>query len=167
MYHFFGATRPACAKHIHSVTRALLCMLVLLATPLSAQITPWSPPPSTDDAIPITIVLVDNGSPAGLLRRAAVEPRNVILLDSATVDARALSDAVFSMLIMEAVDGAGRRRSNNEIQRASLSAAHPVYPWADEGLHRLLGAAKEPVRGVGRYRSISIWMPPLRGAASN
>lgn len=137
--------------------------LALAGLPLAAQPTPWQSPTSADSLIRMTIVLVDNGSPTGLLRRTSVQPHNVVLVDSATADAQVLSDAIFSMLIMEAVDAVGRRRSNDEVQRPGLSAAHPVYPWAADVLSRLRGVAKEPIRGVGRYRSLTIWVPPLRG----
>ncbi|HEX6372246.1 MAG TPA: hypothetical protein VF006_25230 [Longimicrobium sp.] len=143
--------------------RVLPLALAILAFPLSAQHIPWSSAPPGDSLVPMTIVLVDNRSPTGLLRRTSLDPRNVILLDSATVTAQLLSDAVFSMLIMEAVDAGGQRRGNNEVQRANLSAAHPVYPWAEDALSRLLQSPKEPIRGVGRHRSLTIWMPRLRG----
>src|SRR5688500_5292629 len=106
------------------------CLVLLTcstARPLTGQSTPFEPPASTESAIPVTIVLVENGSRPGLIRRANGEPRNAVLLDSATADAQVLSDAVFSMLIMEAVDGEGRRRNDGEIQRATLSANRPIY----------------------------------------
>ena len=101
-----------------------------------------------------------------MLRRAAAESPNVILLDSATVDAQQLSDAVFHLLILEAQDPQGRRRSNNAAQRARIDQPHPVYSWADEALMRLRSAARQPLE-VGpagqRYRTIQIWVRPLRG----
>jgi hypothetical protein len=157
--------KDASAMKAMALLRFTCAVLLMCSTarPLMGQSTPFEPPLAAGSAIPITIVLVDNGSRPGLIRRANGEPRNVVLLDSATADVQVLSDAVFSMLIMEAVDGDGRRRNDREVQRASLSANRPVYPWAEEALRRLNETAKEPVRGVGRHRALTIWMPPLRG----
>src|SRR5687768_5808771 len=66
-----------------------------------------------DDLIEITLVLVNNGARPTVLRRSRVEPRNVVLLDSATVDARQLSDAVLGLLIAEASDPQGRGRADH------------------------------------------------------
>lgn len=147
---------------LHRFTCAVL-LVCATARPLTGQGALFEPPLSTESAIPITIVLVDNGSRPGLIRRATGEPRNFVLLDSATADVQGLSDAVFSMLIMEAVDGEGRRRNDAEIQRVSLSASRPAYSWAEEALRRLRATPREPVRGIGRGRALTIWMPPLRG----
>jgi hypothetical protein len=133
---------------------------------LSAQASPLTPPTGPDGRIPITLVLTSGGAAPTVLRRAADESPNVVLLDSATVDAQQLSDAVFHLLILEAQDPQGQRRSNNAAQRVRVDQPHPVYSWADEALARLRSAPRRPLevgRAGQRYRTIQIWARPLRG----
>jgi hypothetical protein len=140
-----------------------LLLQVAMAPELAAQNHSPAPTQPHDSLIVITLVLTNHGSVPMLGRRVNLEPRNVILLDSANVDVQLLSDAVFTLLIMEAVDQQGTRRTNHTVHRASLSQNHPVYPWADEALRRLHGASMVVIRGVGRGRAIEISVPGLRG----
>jgi hypothetical protein len=150
-------------------TLALALALVSSATAphLSAQASAFTPPTGPDGRIPITLVLTSDGAAPTVLRPAADESPNVILLDSATADPQQLSDAVFHLLILEAQDPQGQRRSNNAAQRVRLNQPHPVYAWADEALVRLRSAPRRPVEpglaGQRRYRMIQIWARPLRG----
>lgn len=149
-------------------TLALAFALVMSATAphLSAQAEAFTPPTGPDGRIPITLVLTSGGAAPTVLRRAAAESPNVILLDSATVDAQQLSDAVFHLLILEAQDPQGQRRGNNAAQRVRVNQPHPVYSWADEALTRLRSAPRRPLeagRAGERYRTIQIWARPLRG----
>jgi hypothetical protein len=133
---------------------------------LSAQANAFTPPTGPDGRIPITLVLTSGGAAPTVLRRATGESRNVILLDSATADAQQLSDAVFHLLILEAQDPQGQRRNNNAAQRARVAQPHPVYPWADEALARMRNAPRRPLevgRAGQRYRTIQLWVRPLRG----
>jgi hypothetical protein len=155
--------------NLHRRTLALAFALVMSATAphLSAQADAFTPPTGPDGRIPITLVLTSGGAaPPTVLRRAAAESPNVILLDSATVDAQQLSDAVFHLLILEAQDPQGQHRGNNAAQRVRVNQPHPVYSWADEALMRLRSAPRRPL-DVGpagqRYRIIQIWARPLRG----
>jgi hypothetical protein len=149
-------------------TLAIAFALVMSAAVphLSAQADVFTPPTGPDGRIPITLVLTSGGAAPTVLRRAAAESPNVILVDSATVDAQQLSDAVFHLLILEAQDPQGRRRSNNAAQRVRATQPHPVYSWADEALVRLQSAPPRPL-AVGpaaqRYRTVQIWARPLRG----
>lgn len=132
---------------------------------LSAQTDAFSPSTGPDRRIPITLVLTVDGAAPTVLRRAAAGSPNVILLDSATVNAQQLSDAVFHLLILEAQDPQGRGRSNNAAQRVRADQPHPVYSWADEALVRLASAPLHTLAGSAgqRYRTIQIWATPLRG----
>ena len=66
---------------------ALAFALVMSATAphLSAQADAFMPPTGPDGRIPITLLLTSGGAAPTVLRRAAAESPNVILLDSATV----------------------------------------------------------------------------------
>jgi hypothetical protein len=154
--------------------KSLICTLAAVvvlsawgAVPhLAAQASPLTPPTGQDGRISITLVLTESGGTPTLLRRAGSEPRNIILLDAATVDVQQLSDAVFHLLIVEAQDPQGQRRGDNVAQRVRVSTPHPVYSWADEALQRLRGAAPQTVAGVGagrQHRAVQIWAAPLRG----
>jgi hypothetical protein len=148
-----------------------LASLVLLsvwgAVPhLAAQVSPLTPPTAPDGRVPITLVLTGSGAAPTLLRRADNGRRNVIMVDSATVDAQQLSDAVFQLLILEAQDPQGERRANNTAQRLRLDRQHPVYSWAAEALQHLRSAPFRPVAGLragSRHRTVQIWVRPLRG----
>jgi hypothetical protein len=156
---------------MNNLTRRTLALAVALvvsaaAPHLSAQASALTPPTGPDGRIPITLVLTSGGAAPTVLRRAADESPNVILLDSATVDAQQLSDAVFHLLILEAQDPRGQRRSNNAAQRVRVDQPHPVYSWADEALARLRSAPRRPLevgRAGQRYRTIQVWARPLRG----
>lgn len=146
---------------------AFALVMSATASHLSAQADAFTPPTGPDGRIPITLVLTSGGAaPPTVLRRAAAESPNVILLDSVTVDAQQLSDAVFHLLILEAQDPQGQRRGNNAAQRVRVNQPHPVYSWADEALVRLRSAPRRPLE-VGpagqRYRTIQLWARPLRG----
>jgi hypothetical protein len=149
-------------------TLALAMLLSAWATAphLAAQGSAFTPLTAPDGRIPITLVLTTSGAVPTVLRRAVDESRNVILLDSATVDAQQLSDAVFQLLILEAQDPQGQRRSNNAAQHVRIDQPHPVYSWAGEALARLRNAPRRPLE-LGRagqpYRTIQIWARPLRG----
>ena len=149
-----------------SAIAVALVVSAFVAPHLAAQASPLTPPTAPDGRIPITLVLTSGAAEPTVLRRAMGESPNVILLDSATVDAQQLSDAVFHLLILEAQDPQGRRRSNNAAQRVRVDQPHPVYSWANEALERLRSAPRRPMQGlrVGqRYRTIQVWARPLRG----
>jgi hypothetical protein len=142
---------------------ALLVSAWATAPRAAAQARAFTPPAAPDGRIPITLVLTSSGAAPTVLRRVANESPNVILLDSATVDAQQLSDAVFHLLIMEAQDPQGQRRSNNAAQRVRVDQPHPVYSWADEALERLRSAPRRSMQGLRAGRTIQVWARPLRG----
>lgn len=148
---------------------ALAVALVVSASAaphLAAQASPFTPPAALDGRIHITLVLTGGGAAPTVLRRTGGESPNVILLDSATVNAQQLSDAVFNLLILEAQDPQGQRRSNNAAQRVRVDQPHPAYSWANEALERLRTAPRRPLPGLRagqRYRTIQVWVRPLRG----
>lgn len=153
-------------RRIFALAFTLVSSASLTAPHAAAQASPFTPPSARDGRIPITLVLTSGGAAPTVLRRAGVEAPNVILLDSATVDAQLLSDAVFHFLILEAQDPQGQRRSNQAAQRVRVDQPHPVYSWADEALGRLRSAPRRPLdvgRAGQRYRTIQIWVRPLRG----
>jgi hypothetical protein len=154
------------AHRTFALAFALVSSAWLTAPHAAAQASPFTPRSAPDGRIPITLVLTRGGTAATVLRRASDEAPNVILLDSATVDAQLLSDAVFHFLILEAQDPQGQRRSNQAAQRVRVDQPHPVYSWADEALERLRSAPRRPLevgRAGQRYRTIQIWARPLRG----
>ena len=150
-----------------ALASALLVSAWATAPHAAAQASAFTSPAAPDGRIPITLVLTSGAAEPTVLRRAIVdESPNVILLDSATVDAQQLSDAVFHLLILEAQDPQGRRRSNNAAQRVRVDQPHPVYSWANEALERLRSAPRRPMQGLRagqRYRTIQVWARPLRG----
>ena len=121
--------------------------------------------------VPVTIVLVDRlaqpGVPFVIERRPELTPRDLIVLRAdATPDQ--LSDAVRSLLTvrqaggdMPTVRGTMRMRPQNAGARgAARAAARRALPWAGRVLSDLRQATARDVPGIGRVRSVEIWLPP-------
>lgn len=126
----------------------------------SAQGDPFSRPEGVEHRIQITLMLSASGQPAMILRRRS-EPQNVILLDANATEQQ-LSDAVFTLLAMEARDPNGRDRSDGVAQSVQLDPHAPVYPWSGAAIMRLRAAEKRQVPGMGERRSVDIWVRPVR-----
>ena len=146
----------------------ILALAMTLCASVSSELTAQNGPFDRVDEtrIPVTFVLTATGEAPVLLRRPGGEAHNVILLDSKTVDAQQLSDAVFQLLVLEAQDPRGERRAYNAASRVRANIPHPVYPWAEEAIRRLRASAPQAIPGVTRGRGqrvLQIWMPPLRG----
>lgn len=145
---------------------ALAVILACVPTTGTAQ-DPFEAPGDARGRIQVTVVFTATGQPPALLRRPGDDARNVVLVDSAQLDAQLLSDAVFQLLVLEAQDPSGQRRARNTAHRVRTDVPHPVYPWADEAIRRL-SAPSEPVPGVTgakRARTLHLWIRPLRGVA--
>lgn len=122
----------------------------------------FTPPQAADGRIPITVVITADGGPPTYFRRAGEEPRNVVLIDSATADAGQLSGVVFSLLAAEAGDTAGAKRDDHLAARIRTSTPVPVLPWAEEALRRARASAVRQAHGLPRGRAVQLWLPPLR-----
>jgi len=132
---------------------------------VSAQENPFARPEAQARRVQFTLVSAGKGMPPSIFRRATAEPRNVIMLDPATADVQQLSDAVYSLLMLEVQDPAGGTRADNLVRRVRLPARAPVYPWATEALARLKNAQERPVAGLGRRRTLDLWVAPQRTQA--
>jgi hypothetical protein len=146
-----------------AATLAAAILLLLTATGLGAQDHPFHAR-TGEDRFPITVVLVANAPAPLLMRRATLEPRNVVLLDSARAGPGELSDAIFALLALEANDSEGQERNDNLVHTARLSSPRPVYPWAAEALARLRRAERRRIAGVGDTGTIEVWVDLLRVA---
>jgi hypothetical protein len=122
----------------------------------------FMPPRAADGRIPITVVITTDGGPPTYFRRASEEPRNVVLIDSATADASQLSGVVFSLLGAEAADTAGATRDDRLAARIRTSTPVPVFPWAEEAIRRARASALQQAHGLPRGRAVQLWLPPLR-----
>ena len=143
----------------HLLPTCVFLTSVAVAGPLSGQPGPATPLRADTSRIAVTIVLTQSGGPATVLRRAT-EPRNVILVDSATIDSHRLSAAVFSLLVMERLDG---ERSDAAASRPMFQENAPRYPWAEEALRQLRAAPAQSVQGIGTHRAVQVTVGPLRG----
>jgi hypothetical protein len=151
----------------HSPLFILALALICASVPYTATAqAPFERPADPRDRIQVTLVFTASGQPPMLLRRPGDDARNVVLLDSAHLDAQQLSDAVFQLLVLEAQDPGGQRRAPNTAQRVRADVPHPVYPWAEEAIRRLRAEPARSVPGVTgdrRARTLHLWMRPLRG----
>ena len=126
----------------------------------SAQDDPFSRPEGAEQRTQVALMLSAIGRPAMILRRRS-EPQNVILLDANATEQQ-LSDAVFTLLAMEARDPNGRDRSDGVAQSVQMDPHAPVYPWSGAAIMRLRAAEKRQVPGMGERRSVDIWVRPVR-----
>ncbi|HEV3052264.1 MAG TPA: hypothetical protein VGX50_18280, partial [Longimicrobium sp.] len=142
------------------VLGALALAAVAAGERASAQGDPFSRPEGVEQRTQVTLMLSPSGRPAMILRRRS-EPQNVILLDANATEQQ-LSDAVFTLLAMEARDPNGRDRSDGLAQSVQMDPHAPVYPWSGAAIMRLHAAEKRPVPGMGERRSVDIWVQPVR-----
>jgi len=152
-------------KGIAAVVCLVFALVVGTIFDASAQENPFARPEAQARRIQFTLVSAGKGMPPSIFRRATAEPRNVIMLDPAVADVQQLSDAVYSLLMLEAQDPTGGTRADNLVRRVRLPASAPVYPWAAEALARLKGAQERPVAGLGRRRTLDLWVAPQRSQA--
>lgn len=123
---------------------------------------PFTSPHAADGRIAITVLITTEGGPPTYFRRAAEEPRNVALIDSATADASQLSGVVFSLLAAESADPKGAARDDHLAARIRTSTPVPVLPWAEEALRRARASVLQQAHGLPRGRAVQLWLPPLR-----
>jgi hypothetical protein len=151
-----------------SMRVVILALTTTLCASVSSELRAQNGPFERVDGtrIAVTLVLTATGEAPVLLRRPGGEAHNVILIDSTTVDAQQLSDAVFQLLVLEAQDPRGERRAHNAASRVRADVPHPAYPWAEAAIRRLRTSEPQAIPGVTRGRGqrvLQIWMPPLRG----
>lgn len=150
-------------KLLHLAWTCAVAASLCPALPLQGQPGPVPSPAADTNRIPVTIALTQSGGPAIVMRRASMEPRNLLLVDSATIDGRRLSSVIFGFLIMEGMDPEGRDRSDAAASAPISPENAPQYPWAEETLRHLRAAPVQTVQGVGAYRTVQISVRPLRG----
>jgi hypothetical protein len=151
-----------------AIRAAVVVMMAMLgiAGPLRAQASHERQP----TRVPVTVAVVErlpagNTEPFLILRRADLDPRDVILLTSASADGRRLSSAVEQLLMNRAVRGdTAARTSAVRVRRRQPQAERPELPWAERVLREVRRAEPRLVAGVGVVRAIQIWLPPARPA---
>ncbi len=120
--------------------------------------------------VPAAIVLVDSlpqqGAPFVIVRRVDVSPGDVILLRTGAT-AEHLSDAVRALMMARQVSGdsattAGTIRLR---PRQGVAQNRPTLPWAPRVLADVVRAQVQNIPGVGRGRSVTIWLPRQREVA--
>lgn len=116
--------------------------------------------------VPVTLALTDTlpaAAPFRILRRADLDPRDVIVLRRGA-DSLALSAAVEQLLLMRQLQGDTATTSGMVRVRARDSAgrAPRTLPWARRVVDDLHRAPPRPVAGVGTLPALVIWLPPQR-----
>ena len=142
----------------------MLCLSVIVTT-LSMSVSPavaQGAPKAT--RIPATVAVAAeqvSGKPYRLLRRAGEESRDVIFL-SPTATADDLSDAIGDLLAIRRVQGDTARSTGLvRVRHAQTARPHPRrYPWAARVFADVRTATPENIPGVGRFRALTIWLPP-------
>lgn len=151
-------------QKLSTICVALLLILFPVVFPASATAqNPFTRSSSSDGRIPITIVLDENVDAPTILRRASASPANVILTNSESLTPQALSNAIFSLLLLEARDPDGHQRQDNAAQRIILSSPWPVFSWAAQALGLLHSAQVRHVPALGTRKTVQVWVPPLTG----
>jgi len=147
---------------IYAALFAMVTAAMIPRTQVAAQAGPSVFSGSEGTRVPIVLVLVPGNAPPSLLRRPGGADRNVVLVSDGALTPQSVSDAVLSILISEARDPEGRQRSDGTAQRMRFDQQVRVYPWAAEAIVRLRNSAVRPIRGVGRRRSLELWLPSLQ-----
>lgn len=117
--------------------------------------------------VPVTLTLVDTlpaTTPFRILRRADLDPRDVIVLRRGA-DSAALSAAVEQLRLMRQVQGdtAATTGMVRVRSRDGAGRAPRMLPWARRVMDDLHHAAPRTVAGVGTVPAVVIWLPPQRG----
>lgn len=114
--------------------------------------------------VPVTVVLVDrlpNTDAAFLVqRRPELRPHDVILLRS-DATAATLDQAVRTLLTARQISGdSARTRVTTRMRpQQQARAARREFPWVGRVLADLRKAGRTDVPGLGRVRSVEIWLP--------
>lgn len=122
--------------------------------------------PSIDSApaleeLDITVTASTDDRPAMILRRATGTPANVVLVNPYLADARQLSDAVRTLLLLQASDPAGARRNDRAAMSPAFTESFPAYPWAKAMLQRLRRSVERGGPGSTRSETIRLPLPRL------
>ncbi len=141
-------------------------MLSIFCTEAASQRDPFTAPAGDERVVPVTVLLRPVHPDPMILRRNSAGMRNVLIVNS-SIDPKHLSNAIIGLLIAEAQDPDGRRRSDRAAQRVTLDRQAPEYPWAQEAIDRLKASPERVHPGLGRARSIRIWVAPLRRVSAN
>jgi hypothetical protein len=141
----------------------LLVAAVLPISALSATAQSTRPAPRTPALVALSPDLRGAETPFRLARFGGNSPRDVILL-APDADASVLTQAVEALMVV-------RRQSGDDAARvgATFRARRPqqrprVLPWAARVLQDVRSAAPREIPGVGRVRSVQIWLPGQRGS---
>jgi len=114
--------------------------------------------------VPAAVVFVDSlphqGAPFVIVRRVDASPGDVILLRTGAT-AEHLSDAVRALMMARQVSGDSATTARTMRVRPHQGAAQnrPVLPWAPRVLADVARAQVQNIPGVGRGRSVTIWLP--------
>jgi hypothetical protein len=141
----------------------LLALAFLILTP--AMLLAQDGARRTIPRIPMTVALVAQlpraGEPFAVLRRMDAAPHDVILIpESAT--AELLSDAIQTLVVARQASGdlpgfTGYVRTKPHGQQATHRR---TLPWAGRVLGDVRKAEPAELTGIGRVRSVQIWLPP-------
>lgn len=123
--------------------------------------------------MPVLLALVDSLPDTGprfrIVRLAGESVRDVVLLPP---DAHSdlLAEAVETLRMVWTRDGAGGAAEGGAMFRRVPRTAQPrprrVPPWSARVLHDLREARPRQVPGVGRVRTVQIWLAPLPAGAA-
>ena len=123
--------------------------------------------------VPVTIVLTDHmpagASRAAIVRRANVEPHDIILLAQSTATPDELSAALFTLMATRGVMG-DTARSDATIRVPSTTGPQPwantETPRAGRTLERLRLATPRNIPQVGIVRAYDVYLPPSKPRAT-
>jgi hypothetical protein len=123
--------------------------------------------------VPVLLAVVDSLPDTGprfrIVKLAGESVRDVVLLPpDASPDL--LAEAVETLRMVWTRDGSGGAADGGVMLRRVPSTTQPsprrVPPWSDRVLHDLREARPRQVPGVGRVRTVQIWLAPLPAGAA-
>jgi hypothetical protein len=114
--------------------------------------------------VPVVVVMLDSALAASpgyrIVRRHGGGPDDVIEL-APTADAATFSDAVRRLMLVRRTTG-DTASTGGEVRvrgGATPAGGGAALPWADRVLGDLRAADRRQVAGLGRVRTVRIWLP--------
>jgi hypothetical protein len=149
-------------------TSRALALVLLLTVAMAAGLRAQDSAPHSISRIPVTVVLVAQlpmaDEPYAVLRRTDVAPHDVILIPEGATPAL-LSEAIQTLMFARQASGdmpsfTGYIRVKPHQRQV---AQRRQLPWAGRVLADVRNAEPAELTGIGRARSVQIWLPPQRG----
>jgi hypothetical protein len=144
----------------NTIAAAVVVALLITGRAAGQQNVPHGRP-----RVPVVVAMLDSGlaSPSGYRIQRRHGTGDVIVLAS-NADAAIFSDAVRRLVLVRRATGDSASTTADVRVRGTSAPAigGAPLPWADRVLSDLRAAERRQVPGLGRIRTVRIWLPAQR-----